>query len=133
MLTKNIRFKNFIIRSNVSKIRKEYKKLITGKQRVNVKICNKLLSEKFNIEDYLTKTGPRVVSDYAKEVLAHKQGMVTPEGKPIPADKLHTKNFHKGHGKRPYKDTRTSDINDTYIQAETDNKKQQANPIVLND
>jgi hypothetical protein len=111
----------------------EYKKLITGKQRVNVKICNRLLSEKFNIEDYLTKKGPRVVSDGAKEVLAHKQGMVTPEGKPIPADKLHTKNFHKGHGKEPYKDTLTSDINDTYVQAETDNKKQRANPIVLND
>ena len=57
--------------------------------------------------------------------------MKTPEGKHIPADKLHTKKFNKGHGKKTYKETLTSDFDDTYIQTETDNKKQQSKPINL--
>ena len=108
-----------------------YKKLITGKQMSNAKLCNELLCKHFNIEEFVTKKGPRVVSDIEKGALAHKQGMKTPEGKDIPADQLHTKNFQKGHGEKSYKETLTSDINDTYIQTERDNKKQQANSIKL--
>ena len=80
---------------------------------------------------FWTKKGPRVVSDSAKTVIAWNQGMKTPEGKHIPADKLHTKKFNKGHGKKTYKETLTSDFDDTYIQTETDNKKQQSKPINL--
>jgi len=124
---------NYKTRKSGADVIQPYRKLITGRQMSNAKLCNELLCKDFNIEEFLTKKGPRAVSDAAKTVLAHQQGMKTPEGKDIPADQLHTKNFQKGHGKKPYKNTLTSDINDTYIQAEIDNKKQQANPIVLND
>ena len=112
-------------------VKEPYAKLITGMQKFNANLCNELLSKKFDILNYLTKKGPRVVSDSAKTVIAWNQGMKTPEGKHIPADKLHTKKFNKGHGKKTYKETLTSDFDDTYIQTETDNKKQQSKPINL--
>jgi len=108
-----------------------YKKLITGKQKSNAKICNELILKTFDIEKYLTKEGPRVVTDVEKEAIAHKQNMKTPEGKNIPSNEIHTKKFVKGHGKKAYKDTLTVDIKDTYVQAQIDNSKQGSNPIKL--
>jgi len=112
-----------------------YSKLITGKQKSNAKICSELLQSNnkkpFNIENYLTKMGPRVISDIQKEALVHKQGNKTPEGKDIPANKVHTSDFEKGHGQTSYKDSLTVDIEDTYIQAQVDNRKQGSNPIKI--
>ena len=66
-----------------------------------------------------------------KEAVANRQGMSTPSGEKIRPDRLHTSDYHKGHGKIPYHESLDSDVDDTYVILELDNKQQGGKPISL--
>jgi hypothetical protein len=110
---------------------KRFKQLITGKQMINSKICNELIAKDFHIMEYCQKKGRRVISDLEKEAKAAEQGMVTPAGEIIHPSILHTGAYHKGHGKKSYKESLTSDYDDAYVQTDKENLKQQDKPIDL--
>jgi len=121
----------FTIRKSGTDVSETYKKMITGKQARNVKFCSHLIKEKFDITKYMTQKGRRVISDMEKEAVANRQGMSTPSGEKIRPDRLHTSDYHKGHGKIPYHESLDSDVDDTYVILELDNKQQGGKPISL--
>ena len=98
--------------------------MIGGLQKHNVVKRNELITAKFNIFDYAKQYGKRTQTARGKFKSAHSQNYVTPEGKVIDKERLHTKDFHSGHV-TPY-----ADGGDEFkIQEATDNLKLGRNPI----
>ena len=109
---------------NGKKQSKTFDVMIGGLQKHNVVKRNELITAKFNIFDYAKQYGKRTQTARGKFKSAHSQNYVTPEGKVIDKERLHTKDFHSGHV-TPY-----ADGGDEFkIQEATDNLKLGRNPI----
>jgi len=76
---------------------KPFELLVGGLQKANNKKRIELIKDKFNIETYAKKRGPRSQTARGKFKSAHTQNYVTPEGKPINKSRLHTSDYHNGH------------------------------------
>ena len=100
---------------NGKKQSKTFDVMIGGLQKHNVSKRNELITAKFNIFDYVKEYG--------------KKGFVSPEGKSISKERLHTPDFHSGHV-TPYADGKPEDGQEEFkIQEATDNLKLGRNPI----
>lgn len=76
---------------------KPFELLIGGLQKANVQKRIELIKDKFDIETYAKKRGPRTQTARGKFKSAHTQNYVTPEGKKIDKSRLHTGDYHNGH------------------------------------
>ena len=104
---------------------KPFELLVGGLQKVNVKKRIELIMEKFDIYKYAKERGRRSQTARGKFKSAHSQNYVTPEGKVIDKERLHTKDFHSGHV-TPY-----ADGGDEFkIQEAKDNLTLGRNPII---
>ena len=104
---------------------KTFDVLIGGLQKTHVNKRNELITDKFNIFDYAKEYGKRTQTARGKFKSAASQNYVTPEGKIINKERLHTSDFHNGHV-TPY-----ADGGDEFkIQEAKDNLTLGRNPII---
>jgi hypothetical protein len=77
---------------------KTYRRILSSNQKVWNDKRRELITETFNVEDYMIPLDVRRVgTNEDKLILAERQGWMTPEGHPIVRSRLLTNDYHIGH------------------------------------